>query len=137
MRKTLLAVALLSALSASAVADSFFSFTIGSRPAHHPVRHRVVTYHHPRIAVHRPGVHVVYRPAGHWEWREVRVWVPGYYEKVWVPPRYEVVFIAGYFDHGVWINARHERRLVSDGHYRREWRPGHYRIERRKVWVSY
>lgn len=137
MKKILLTAAMVSALSASAAADSFFSFSIGTRPFHRPPTHSVMTYHHPRVVVPRPHVQVVYRPAGRWEWREVRVWVAGTYEKVWVPPRHEVVFVSGHFDRcGRWVSGYHERRLVSDGHYRQEWREGHYRTERRRVWVS-
>lgn len=140
MKKTMPAAALVLALCAPAFADSYFSLHIGGFPFVHHGRHvrTVVAYHHPPIVVQRPVVRVIHRPAGHWEWQDSRVWVPGYQEKVWVPPRYEVVFVPAYHDpHGNWIEGHHERRLVAEGYYRDEWRPGYYRIERRKVWVPY
>lgn len=138
MKRHWLTVALVSVLSASAAADTFFSFSIGSGGRHCRPGHAIVRYHHPRVVVRHPVVRVVHRPAGRWEWRETRVWVPGYYEKNWLPPRYEVVFVSGHFDaHGVWINSHQERRLVAEGHYRNEWHPGYYRVEHRKVWVPY
>jgi hypothetical protein len=40
----------------------------------------------------RPVVQPCPQPAGHWETRCERVWVPGPVRKVWVPPLYETRF---------------------------------------------
>lgn len=143
MRKTLLALVLVPVLSTFAFADSSFSFSIGFHPSyrHHRYSHRghaVVRYYRPPVVVHQPRVVVVQRPVGHWEWRDVQVWVPGHSGRVWVPPRYETVFVAGHMTvQGTWIEGHHETRLAAQGYYRDEWRPGYYRTERRQVWVTY
>jgi hypothetical protein len=96
-------------------------------------------YRRHRVVVHHPTtVRVEYRSTGHWEVREKKIWVAGYYEKTWVPARYQEIFVPGHYDaHGNWIEGHHERRLISQGYYRKEWRPGHYKVERTKVWVTH
>lgn len=64
--------------------------------------------------------------AGHWEVREVKVWVPGHYEKVWVPPLYKDVV----------INGRLVRIKIRNGYWKVVWIKGHYRIEYIRVWVE-
>jgi len=64
--------------------------------------------------------------AGHWEVREVKVWVPGHYEKVWVPPLYKDVI----------INGKLVRIKIRNGYWKVVWVKGHYRIEYVRVWVE-
>ena len=64
--------------------------------------------------------------AGHWEVREVRIWVPGHYEKVWVPPVYKDVV----------INNRVVRIKIRNGYWRVVWVPGHWKSVKVTVWVE-
>lgn len=68
--------------------------------------------------------HLLY--AGHWEVREVKVWVPGHYEKVWVPPLFKDVV----------INGKLVRIKIRNGYWKVVWVKGHYRIEYVRVWVE-
>ncbi|MCX7702625.1 MAG: hypothetical protein N2234_00765 [Planctomycetota bacterium] len=64
--------------------------------------------------------------AGHWETKEVRIWVPGHYEKVWVPDEYQDVF----------INGKLVRIKIRNGYWKVVWVPGHWRVEYVQVWVE-
>ena len=54
------------------------------------------------------GYDTGYGVYGHWEWTNVRTWVPGFYE----------------------------RRYDRCGNHYRAWIPGHYSFVRQKVWIS-
>ncbi|RKY14769.1 MAG: hypothetical protein DRP82_03270 [Planctomycetota bacterium] len=64
--------------------------------------------------------------AGHWEVKEVKVWIPGHYEKVWVPPVYKDVV----------INNRLVRIKLRNGYWRVVWIPGHWKVLKVWVWVD-
>ena len=64
--------------------------------------------------------------AGHWEVKEVKIWVAGHYEKVWVPPVYKDVI----------INNRLVRIKLRNGFWRVVWVPGHWKVIKVKVWVE-
>ncbi|HET6203304.1 MAG TPA: hypothetical protein VFI25_10935 [Planctomycetota bacterium] len=64
-------------------------------------------------------------PAGHYEFRDRRVFVPGCSENVWVEP----VFQSRVF------GCRTFRFCVRPGYYRRVWHDGYYRVERFRVLV--
>lgn len=54
---------------------------------------------------------IVVEPAGYWDYRTVRTWVPGYWEFRWVRGCRERVYVAGY-----WSNRRERVWVASRGH---------------------
>ena len=64
-------------------------------------------------------------PVGHYEWRERRVFVPGFFETVWVEPVYDYRL----------VGCVRARVCVRSGHCQPVFRDGFYRTERYRVWV--
>lgn len=62
---------------------------------------------------------------GHYEWRDVQVWVPGYWHEEYVPPVYQWRIIDG----------QEVLVMVQEGWVQRYYVPGHYEIVAQSIWI--
>jgi hypothetical protein len=74
---------------------------------------------HTTVVVHDRGYG--YQPAGYWDYRTVRVWVPATWEVRYVRGYRERIYIPGYWTHRrdrVWVAGNHHHRRGHDRHDR-------------------
>lgn len=86
-------------------------FIIGSA-----IQNNAPVYTETVVVHHGPGYdRCAPEPSGYWDYRSVRVWVPGYWQERWSRGCRERVYVEGYWTHRrerVWVTASrgHDRR---------------------------